>query len=137
MTRSRARSRPACGTAGVPEPAAVLVAVITAIVGPIVAGLVLYLRTRHHEAAAAELGTRRLRTEQEVSVSGVVLSWAQRLEGQVERLQSEFEVCKVAMNGLRDDVAGLKRENAVLREHNRALVVQVLELGAVPALSLS
>ena len=119
------------------ESATVLVAVITAIVGPIVAGLVVYLRTRGQEAAAAELGTRRLSTEQEVSVSGVVLSWAQRMEGQVERLQSEFEVCKVAMNGLRDDVAGLKHENAVLREHNRVLVVQVLGLGAVPAPSPS
>ena len=106
---------------------AVNAAIITAIIGPVIAGLMVYLRTRRRESADVDVLLRKMSIDQEVSVSGVVLTWAQRLEAQMERLHGEATACRAELRALRQEVDAF-------REHNRLLVEQVRGLGGAPVL---
>lgn len=106
--------------------ATVIVSIVTALVGPVVVGWLVHLRTRKSEERKANADVSRLNREHEVSVSGVVLSWAQRLEAQVERTTRAKELAEA-------ENARLERENEALREHNRLLIAQLLAAGLTPA----
>ena len=105
--------------------AAIIVAIITALLGPIISGSLLYVRTRDKEAKKAELAVRALRVDEEVTVSGVVLTWAQLLVQQVERLQA-------TVKETHGDVKSLRTDNDLLRDHVRLLSSQVRKMGGAP-----
>ena len=105
--------------------AAIIVAIITALLGPIISGSLLYVRTREKEAKKAELAVRALRVDEEVTVSGVVLTWAQLLEQQAERLQT-------TVNDLHGTVDTLRADKDLLRDHVRLLSSQVRKMGGAP-----
>jgi cell division protein FtsB len=107
------------------EQALIAATIITALLGPIVTGVVLHFRTRRVEGAKAEVEVSRLAVDQAHATGGLVLSWALRMEAQVKGLE-------VDVKELRAEVTRLHAENQALREHNRLLTEQVRGLGGVP-----
>ena len=86
------------------EQAAILVAIITAVVGPAIGGWIGWQRARKSAEATAHREVSqgwRERAEGEASVSTVILAWSKRLEGQVEVLEERVKRLRTERNTAR------------------------------------
>lgn len=107
---------------------AVLVAIVSAIVGPAAMVVLNWAANRRKTQAGATkdvADARHAEVEGDVSVAGVVLRWS-------EGLRDELAKVKTEVAGLKAQIAQLERQNRALRRHNEILTAQVVDLGGVP-----
>ena len=114
--------------------ATIAVAIVSGVV-TLLGGFMVWLRTRGSERAKAErdLATgRKAQLEGEATVAAAILEWADRLNQEVQRLSGEMRDTQVEIQRLERELAEVKRQNTLLRLHNRLLIEQVGDLGGVP-----
>lgn len=103
--------------------AEVLVALITALAGPVSVILVKRLvDVKAEKGAKAEASPD---DADPATVSQIVLDWARSLNTEVRDTNARLAA-------LENEVSELKRENSLLRRHNEILSRQVVELGGKP-----
>ena len=106
----------------------VLIALITAFVGPVVLILIKWARDKRKDQAVAEKDFQVAKTasnQGDASLVEVILQWAKDLREDIKELRSEV----VQLNVM---ITALQSENRLLRHHNILLTAQVIRLGAVP-----
>lgn len=118
----------------------VLVAWITAVVGPIAATLVAWATTRRRAEKAARKGDNAPASpDGEKSITEEVVGFARELRKDVAGLRAEVHKLRDLVYQLEDEndslarrVSSLERENAILVRHNKLLTKQVVDLGGTP-----
>ena len=114
--------------------ATIAVAIVSGVV-TLLGGFMVWLRTRGSEQAKAErdLATgRKAQLEGEATVATAILEWADRLNAEVQRLGAEMRDTHAELKRLEEELVEVKRQNTLLRVHNRLLIEQVASLGGVP-----
>ena len=114
--------------------ATIAVAIVSGVV-TLLGGFMVWLRTRGSERAKAErdlAGGRKAQLEGEATVAAAILEWADRLNQEVQRLSGEMRDTHAELKHLEQELAEVKRQNTLLRLHNRLLIEQVGDLGGVP-----
>ena len=114
--------------------ATIAVAIVSGVV-TLLGGFMVWLRTRGSERAKAErdlAAGRKAQLEGEATVATAILEWADRLNQEVQRLSGEMRDTHVEIQRLERELAEVKRQNTLLRVHNRLLSEQVISLGGAP-----
>lgn len=117
----------------------VVIAWITAVLGPIAATLVTWATTRRRAEKAAKDGRATPSPDGEKSITEEVTDWARELRKDVRGLRTEVHTLRSVVRSLEAEknelaarVTELERENHALAAHNRLLVSQIVDLGGEP-----
>lgn len=111
---------------------AVIVATVTAVVGPVLVVIATAVTARRRaEKAATTPGTDPERA-QDISVSAVVLDWAEQLRADVDKGNARVDALNTKVDELNRTVLLLERENSKLRRYVEILAAQVVDLGGRP-----
>lgn len=106
----------------------VLIALITGVLGPVLAVVVVWWRDRIRARTGAVKDLReaqKLAMDGEATLAGATLAWATQLRSEISDLKSE-------VGALRGTLRDVQEENLKLRRHNALLSAQVVDLGGKP-----
>lgn len=117
----------------------VVIAWITAVLGPIAATLVTWATTRRRAEKAAKAGKAAPSPDGEKSITEEVTDWARELRKDVRGLRAEVHTLRDRVYELEDEnrklarrVTELEQENQQLRRRNKWLSETLIDLGGDP-----
>jgi len=110
----------------------VVVAIVTALVGPTAVVVIKAVMDRGARTAAGQPDRHLRRASDPATVSELVLEWATQLNESVGRMKDSIGELRGDIAVLEGQVEALRGENEKLRRHNQLLSRQVIELGGKP-----